>query len=437
MAADNSGSSLAGTASPGPSSTLRTGTVQVATGLAFFGLSTYVFTALVLRALGPGEFADFNFFWGLAYGLGLGAMMPFEQEVSRRTVTAVHLGERTSPIFSAGVLASGTFSAVLALVIIPFVLRSGHGDLGVLWSVTVASFVALGIAYVSRGSLSGRGAFHVYSGQLVAEGVGRLLAVAALFLVGASAPGAFAAVVPVALVVAVAVTWRRDWRIAVPPRGLARALAGSTAPLIVSSMVSLTLVNLGPVAVRYVESVADPTRDGSYLAAAFIARLPIFAFAAVQAVLIPRLTRSVVRGDSVDFRRSLTRVLLVTLALGALATGGVALAGPWLLSVLAGSRYHLPVGDMVLLTAALGCYLVTLVLQPAAVALGRHRSTSAAWLLGGATFGLAWLLPGAPTTAVSLAIGLVSLVVSAGLALIVGRGVTRLGGQPGATRSSR
>jgi O-antigen/teichoic acid export membrane protein len=190
------------------------------------------------------------------------------------------------------------------------------------------------------------------------------------------------------------------------------------------------------VAIRYVESVPNPTRDGSYLAAAFIARLPIFAFAAVQAVLIPRLTRSVVRGDSADFRRSLTRVLLVTLALGALATGGVALIGPWLLSVLAGPQYHLPVGDMVMLTAALGCYLVTLVLQPAAVALGRHRSTSAVWLSGGATFGLAWLLPGGPTTAVSLAIGLVSLVVAVGLALIVGRAMTRLGHQPNAGPNS-
>ncbi|MGN6753751.1 MAG: lipopolysaccharide biosynthesis protein [Intrasporangium sp.] len=426
MPADDGTPAAGSTATAGVPSTLRRGTIQVGVGLAFFGLSTYVFTAVVLRALGPGEFADFNFFWGLAYGVGLGAMMPFEQEISRRTVTATHLGEPTHQIVNAGVLASSCFSAALAVVVIPFALRSGHHDVGALWLATVASFVALGIAYVSRGSLAGRGNFRVYSGQLVAEGAVRLVAVGVLFVAGASAPSPFAVVVPVALLVAVGVTWRRDWRIARPPRGLARAVAGSTAPLIVSSMVSLTLVNLGPVAIRYVESVADPTRDGSYLAAAFIARLPIFVFAAVQAVLIPRLTRSVVRRDSLDFRRSLGKVLLVTVVLGSIATVGVAVTGPRLLSLLAGSQYHLPVGDMVLLTAALACYLLTLVLQPAAVALGRHRSTSVVWLLGAVTFGVAWFVPGTPTTAVSLAIGLVSLLVSAGLALTVSRGLRDL-----------
>lgn len=401
----------------------RTGTIQVGIGLACFGLATYAFTALVLRALGPGEFADFNLFWGLAYGVGLGVMMPFEQEISRRTVTALHRGEPATRILSAGVLTSLVFSAVLALAIVPFVLHLAPHGAGVFWSVTVASFLALGVAYVSRGAFAGRGLYRRYSGQLLSEGAARLLAVGVLIAAGISSPWGFAAVVPVALLVAVALTWRKDWRLAPPPRALVRAVAGSTAPLVVASTLSLTLVNLGPVAIRYVEDAADPTRDGSYLAAAFIARLPIFAFAAVQAVLIPRLTRSVVRGDAPDFRRSLTQVLLLTLALAAVALLGVAFAGPRLLGVLAGSQYRLPALDMVLLTAALACYLLTLVLQPAAVALGRHRATSAVWLLGGATFGVAWLLPLSPATAVSVAIGLTSLTVSAGLGLLVRHGL--------------
>lgn len=407
--------------SAGGASPLRTGTIQIAVGLAFFGLATYVFTALVLRALGPAAFADFNIFWGLAYGVGLGAMMPFEQEMSRRTATALHHGQPAGPILGAGLASSLAFSAVLGLAVVPFALHSVHGGTGAFWSVTAAAFVALGSAYVTRGSLSGAGQFRAYSGQLIAEGVARLAAVGLLIVLGASSPWAFAAVVPVALVVAVTATWRGDWSLMWPSRRLAGSMAWSTAPLVVSSMLSLTLVNLGPVAVRYVEDVAQPTRDGSYLAAAFIARLPIFAFAAVQAVLIPRLTRAVVRRDSGDFRRSVIRVLSVTVALGAAAVAGVALIGPWLLGLLAGPQYDLPTADMVMLTAALSCYLVTLVMQPAAVALGRHRSTSLVWLFGAATFGVAWLLPTKPTTAVSAGIAVASLTVSAGLAVVVAR----------------
>lgn len=417
---------VSGRASP----VLPTGTFQVAVGLGFFGLSTYAFTALVLRALGPAEFADFNVFWGLAYGLGLGAMMPFEQEISRRTATALHTGEPTARILSAGLLSAFAFSAVLALAIIPFILHSGRVANGPFWGVTAGAFIALGAAYVSRGSFAGRGQFRRYSAQLFAEGTARLIAVALLMLLGASSPWAFALVVPVALLAAVTVTSRPEWRLAAPSAALARAVAWSTAPLVVSSMVSLTLVNLGPVAIRYVERVPDPTRDGSYLAAAFIARLPIFAFAAIQAVLLPRLTRSVVRGDRPDFRQSLARVLLVTVGLGALAILAVALAGPWVLRLLAGSQYRLPLLDMVLLTAALSCYLLTLVLQPAAVALGRHRATSVVWVLGGATFAVAWALPVAPTTAVSLGIATASLTVSAGLAIIIQRGLRHQSGQP-------
>jgi O-antigen/teichoic acid export membrane protein len=230
--------------------------------------------------------------------------------------------------------------------------------------------------------------------------------------------------VPLALAAAVAITWRRDERLVRTSRHLVQAVAASMAPLLVASMISMTLVNLGPVAIRYVQDVPNPTQDGSYLAAAFIARLPIFAFAAVQAVLMPRLARSVVKQDAADFRSTVLRVLVPTIGLGLFAVALVAVAGPWLLRLLAGPQYELPRVDMVLLTAAYACYLLTLVLQPAAVALGRHRASAVVWVVGALTFVVAWLLPTDGSTAVSLAITAVSLTVSAGLAWIVWRSVS-------------
>lgn len=405
-------------------SALQAGTVKVGIGLAFFGVSTYAFTAIVLRALGPQLFADFNVYWGLAYGLGLGAMLPFEQEVSRRTAIVVHSHGSVDRTLTAASLVAVGFAGLLALAVLPFVVRGGQDHALTLWLVTVATFVVLGIAYVSRGGLSGQSSFGRYSAQLVAEGGVRLGLVVACAVLAVTSPWTYAAVVPAALLVAVALTLRWEPYVERAVWPLVGQVATSVAPLMVASIISLTLVNFGPVAIRYVQNSPDPALDGSYLAAAFIARLPIFAFAAVQAVLLPRLTRSVVGGDAADFRRALTKVLLPTLGLGLFAVVGVAAIGPWLLRLLAGSQYALPRFDMVLLTAAYGCYLVTLVLQPAAVALAQHRASAVVWLMGALTFGIAWLLPTQASTAVSTAIAVVSVTVSAGLAWVVSRGLS-------------
>lgn len=411
-------------------SPLQGGTLKVAIGLAFFGLSTYAFTAVVLRALGPEQFANFNIYWGLAYGLGLGAMLPFEQEVSRRTAIAVHTQGSVTPILSAASVVACAFAGVLALAVLPIVLHSAHGGTGVFWAVTVATFFTLGVAYVSRGGLSGRSAFGRYSGQLFAEGSMRLVLVAACLALGITSPWWYAAVVPAALLVAVAITSRWRPRLDAEARPLVGEVARSVAPLMVASIISLTLVNFGPVAIRYVQDVPDAAHDGSFLAAAFIARLPIFGFAAVQAVLMPRLARSVVNLDAADFRRALAKVFVPTLALGLAAVMLVALAGPWLLRLLAGSQYDLPRLDMVLLTVAYACYLITLVLQPAAVALSKHRASAVVWALGATTFAIAWIVPTQASTAVSIAITVVSLTVSGGLAWVVRRALSNPLPQP-------
>jgi hypothetical protein len=69
------------------------------------------------------------------------------------------------------------------------------------------------------------------------------------------------------------------------------------------------------------------------------------------------------------------------------------------------------------------------VLQPAAVALRRHRASAAVWTLGALTFGVAWVLPLQASTSVSIAIAVVSVSVSAGLAHVVRGGIVSELGQ--------
>lgn len=414
--------------SPSPTglTTFRRGTLYVAAGLAFYGFASYIFTAIVLRALGPERFATFNVFWGLVYGVGLGVFFPFEQEVSRRVSAARHRHESPDAVLRPALRLALLGAGGLALVIGPLSWFLVERDRAALWLTTASSCVMIAVAYVTRGGLSGRAMFGRYAGQVFVEGLARLVLAAVLVVAALSSPWAFAAVVPVALLVAVVATAPPDPRLRRGDLSVG-VLASAIGPLVVSSVISSSLANFGPVAVRYVEATPHPARDGSFLAAAFIARLPIFAFAAVQSVLIPRLVRSVEAGNRQDFAAGLRQVLVPTAGLAILGIVGVYALGPFALRILSGPRYHIGRGDMTLLTAGFGVYLLTLVLQPAAVALGRHRASSVVWLLGAATFALAWLLPLTPTMAVSLALVASCSVVTAGLTVVVRRAMTRPG----------
>ena len=203
-----------------------------------------------------------------------------------------------------------------------------------------------------------------------------------------------------------------------PPSRLVRDLATSMAPLLVASLMSLTLVNLGPVAIRYVQDVPAAARDGSYLAAAFIARLPIFAFAAVQAVLMPRLARAVVKNDAADFRGpGAPRAWCPRSGLGLPVSPCVAVAGPMAARLLAGPAVRPAKGS------TWSCSRLPMPATCSRWCCSRPPWPSDAtepvpWSgsLGRLTFSVAWVLPTDASTAVSVAIAVVSLSVSAGLA---------------------
>ena len=381
----------------------RLGTIKVAVGVASFGLANYVFLAGATRLLGPVRFAEFNVFWGLVYGLGLGLCLPFEQEVSRRAAVARASGEDPAPTLRAAYRTTALATAALAVATVPvafvFARREDVAQVVVLCAV---SYLALAVAYVSRGALSGSGQFGRYAAQFGVEGA---LRVAAVGLVAASVIQSsvvtFALAVPVALLAGVFATTRIVVR-GRPTLGVG-VLGRSLGPMVVSSMIVSSLINLGPVTINLLVPEDGLAVAGSFLAAAVVTRVPILAFSAVQAVLIPRLVRSVMAGDRQDFRKGLVLVLVPTAALGVLGMLAWVVVGPALLQLLAGDEYSLPRADMVLLAAGVALYLVCVVLQSAAFALGEHVRVMRSWILGAAIFPLVVLLPLEPTRAVGWA----------------------------------
>ena len=139
------------------SSALRGGAVTVALGLGFFGVSTYVFTAVVLRALGPAAVR------GLQPLLGSGLRPRPRGDAALRAGSESphrhgrHTDGRVGQILSAGaIVACALVRGPRCWRSCPSCSTSGRTSAGTLWLVTICSFLALGFAYVSRGALSGR-----------------------------------------------------------------------------------------------------------------------------------------------------------------------------------------------------------------------------------------------------------------------------------------
>ena len=404
----------------------RRGTALVAIGVAAFGLANYLFLAATTRFLGPAGFADFNVVWGLVYGLGLGLCLPFEQEVSRRVSLARGAGADSAPTLRAAYRTTALGSVLLGVVTVPLaMLYADSGDVQRVVILCSISYLALAMASVSRGSLSGSARFGRYATQLGIEGLLRVLVVVlvAVGLVSATVT-VFALAVPVALVTGALLTSKVvvHGRPVLPLGEFVRSLG----PIVVSSMVVQSLINLGPVTINLVTDESQKALAGSFLAAAVVTRAPILAFSAVQAVLIPRLVRSVVARNHRDFRRGLFIVLAPTVAIGLLGMLTWVVAGPPLLHLLAGGEYDLPRADMALLAMAVALYLVCIVLQSAALALSQHVAMMCGWLVGGAVFGvLVVLLPLEPRARVAWAMVGAFAAAGAALALVVRRAMAR------------
>ena len=416
------------------SQSLRAGSIRVAVGLAFYGAATYVFLAIAARVLGPGAYADFAVFWGLVYGIGLGACLPLEQEISRRVSECRERGMRGRLVLRSGYrlgayVVLGVGAALLPVV--PLITHSTFQDSLGTWAVTVAALAGLAAAYVSRGGLSGRRRFAAYSAQLGIEGAVRVLVALLLAVLAVTSPWPWALAVTAALAVAVGLTVGRGGRggsrSQIEPALPMRELAAAMGAVAISSVIAQSLVNLGPVVVRLLSEPSEQDLSGRFLAAALIARLPIFAFAAVQAVLMPHLVQAVMRRDRTGFVRSVRKVLFATFGLGMAGVLLCAVAGPQLLRILIGPDFELPRRDIVLLAVSVALFLGTLVLQPASVSLRQHWPAAAAWSVAGGVFALFCFLPLSPLLAVEGALIASCAVAVAGLLVVVARGLRELG----------
>ncbi|HEY0119814.1 MAG TPA: hypothetical protein VGC04_13645, partial [Cellulomonas sp.] len=360
-----------------PSTRAVSGLVSVGGGLAVYGLATYGFLAAAGRGLPATDFTPLSVMWTVLNAVGIGLFVPFEQELSRRTAVA-----RATRAGNASVVRHVARAAVVVLVVVAVVaalvarpvaahLFAGRGGLVAL---LVAAMAGMAASYVARGLLSGNGRFGRYGAQLATDGVLRVAGAAVLAGLGVRGPEPYAVVLVLSPVLAVLATTPRPGRLLtpgppVPPAGATTALA----TLVAASALSQVLANAGPIIVQLVAGPGEATAAGQFTAALVVARVPLFAFAAVQAVLLPGLAAFVGARDSQGLRTRARLVAMWTGALGAVGTVAVWLLGPWLVRLLFGADFITGRGVITAIAASGAAFMLAQVAAQVLLALGNER----------------------------------------------------------------
>lgn len=365
---------------------LPDGAVPVGTGLVVLGASSYGFLLVSARALTPQAFAGLSVLYVLVYTVGPGVFLPFEQEIGRALADRNARGLGTGPLLRRS-LSVGTVSILGLLIAVaalsPLLTEHLFDGSWLLTACLLVSVVGEGAAYLSRGVFAGNGQFGDYGLQMAIEGGARLVTCIAMAVAGIHAAGTFGLLLGGAFVVAVLCTLRRLPKADRPgPEAPWKELTGALGWLVLGSLLSQVLVNVGPVAVKVLAGPGDEAAAGQLLAGLVLARLPLFLFAAVQAALLPGLAALLAAGQIRQFVSGIRRLLLILVLLSVAMTVVLASAGPEAMRLMFGSEFHLGRVDLVVLSAATGLFMSTNVLSNGLLALQRFGLAAAAWAVG-------------------------------------------------------
>jgi len=113
-------------------------------------------------------------------------------------------------------------------------------------------------------------------------------------------------------------------------------------------------------------------------------------FQAVQAALLPRLSRLAARAEFDEFRNGFKKLMMIVAVVGVTGTLGAFVIGPWVSRLV----FDADLSGRTLAMLALGSalYMAALATAQAVIALHGHALVAMGWLLGVAVFGLGtWL----------------------------------------------
>ncbi|MBO0868678.1 MAG: hypothetical protein J2P15_08955 [Micromonosporaceae bacterium] len=379
------------------------GTAWVAAGVAVLGLAGYVYLAVLHHRLPPRDVAALTNLYLLVNIIGPGLFVTLEQETGRLVSTRLARGEGTRDTIRRmgriGLAALGAVLVVLAGLAPVLVGRvlGGRLELYLLLLLSVAAYTGV---YLSRGVFAGRRRFALYGANVGTEGLVRLAGVLALVAAGSTAPGGYGLVLCIAPVGALLATagWVRPG--GPGPVEPVPAVLGKVSWLATAWLLSQLLANTAPLVVTGLLP-DDPTTTAAFGQTFVLARVPLFLFSTLQAVLLPTFSRMVARSDHQGLGRAVRSALALVAGLGGACVVGAAVVGGPVVRLAFG--YRVSSWLVAALTLATVLLMVVQVLQPASLALAAHRWVTLAWTGSLAVFALCFLIPVAPVTAAVIA----------------------------------
>lgn len=427
---------MSSTSTPSPASKQRAplpdGTIPVGVALLVAGIATYAFFRVGTLAVGGDEeFTPIVSLWFATFALAPGFFLPLEQELGRALAHRRATSDGTRPVIEKVARLGGGLVAVIVVAILAMspLIATSYFD-GDWWMVValIGTFVAYAPAHLARGICSGSGRFRDYAIIMGSDGVIRILLCIALAVVGITAAGAYGLAVAVSPLFAVGYVWRRGALRAIPrdragvsddparseppdgyasfdrgelPSGSGQAADDGTPAtwsevtpnlgwLLLGSVFAATLLNAGPITMTL---LANETQEGlvtTFSYGVLLARIPLFLFQAVQAALLPGLSRLAAQGEFDEFRDGMKRLTVVVIAVGVVGTLGAFVLGEPVIDLV----YKAQLGGRTLAVLALASavYMMALALGQAVIALKGHALVALGWGLGVVTFGLVtWL----------------------------------------------
>ena len=373
---------------------LPEGTLPVGAALLIAGVATYAFFKVGEVALGEDAFKPIVALWFATFALAPGFFLPLEQELGRALSHRKAIGQGGRPVVRRVViLGSGITGIVLVAMLVASPQITHHyfdGDWWMMAALTTA-FVSYAPAHLARGVCAGTGRFRSYAFVMGSDGVIRIIACVTLagFGVDDAAPYAFAvALSPLVAVVTVGV--RGQLRTDAGPAGDWGEVTQNLGWLLLGTVFAAALLNAGPVTANLLSDETEGDLVVWFGFGVLLARIPLFMFQAVQAALLPRLSRLAARNELDEFRSGLRTLMQLVVAVGVIGTTGAFLIGPFVIETVYNAELSGRTLAMLALSSAV--YMAGLATAQAVIALRGHAFVAMGWGAGVIMFVLGtWL----------------------------------------------
>ena len=364
-------------------SAIPEGTLSIGVGLLVAGVTIYIFFKIGQQALGQEKFKPLVSLWFVMFAIAPGFFSPIEQELSRAVAHRRALNQGVGPVVKkVALLCAATVVFLLALILLLSPMINDNlfeGNVIITVSLAIA-IVTYGALYFTKGLSSGLGKFSAYGFIVGADGAIRVLACTALLLLGVTQLSAYSLIIVITPIIGVMIVLLAgQLKTESGPPATWSEITENLVWLLGGSIFAAALVNAGPLTVDILGDSQDAIRVTQFGNAVLLTRVPLFLFQAVQAALLPRLTRLAARGDLVEFKIGFRRLVVLVIGVGVFGTIGAFLFGPFFLDLVYGGGIDRR--TLTLLALASAIYMMALAIAQAVIALRGHRLVALGWLL--------------------------------------------------------